>query len=267
MRPVGRRTRGTTGSDRLRRSDVWTVATHGAWLAAHGTGTAVDLGFGASGVTTAQWARRLHARAPDLRVVGLEIDRDRVRTATDQGHDGITFAHGGFELAGERPVLVRALNVLRQYDESEVAGAWHLVQERLAPGGRFLEGTCSEDGRVAVWVWLDASGPQTVTFAADLATLDSPATFAERLPKALIHRNVAGEPIHALLRDAAAAWLTARTPFGPVERWRTTVAALRAGGWPVLDRPRGTARGELTVPWECVRPGASVRVQCSEEHL
>ncbi len=37
---------------------------------------------------------------------------------------GLDFRRGGFELAGLRPVLVRAMNVLRQYDESEVDGAW-----------------------------------------------------------------------------------------------------------------------------------------------
>src|SRR3712207_6857817 len=35
----------------------------------------------------------------------------------------LTFARGGFELGGLRPALVRAMNVLRQYEESEVDGA------------------------------------------------------------------------------------------------------------------------------------------------
>jgi hypothetical protein len=44
-------------------------------------------------------------------------------------------------------------------------------------------------------------------------------------------------------------------PFGPRQRWLRTVAAVRAGGWPVRDRPARWRLGELTVPWSAVRPG------------
>ena len=37
--------------------------------------------------------------------------------------DGVEFALGGFELAGRRPVLVRAFNVLRQYPVEAVPDA------------------------------------------------------------------------------------------------------------------------------------------------
>ena len=88
-----------------------------------------------------------------------------------------------------------------------------------------------------------------------LAGLDQPSIAAERLPKALIHRNVPGERIHDLLRQLDAEWARAAavSPFGPVDRWRTALAGLAASGWPLLDRSRWRL-GELTLPWEAVAP-------------
>lgn len=61
------------------------------------------------------------------------------------------FRHGGFESGGlategSNVALVPAFNVLRQYDEHEVAGAWGTMQRSLAPGGAIVEGTCDEAG-------------------------------------------------------------------------------------------------------------------------
>jgi hypothetical protein len=153
-------------------------------------------------------------------------------------------------------VLVRAMNVLRQYGESDVDGAWAALVAGLAPGGVLVEGTSDERGRVCSWVLLDAGGPRSLTLAANLSTLDSPATFAERLPKALIHRNVPGEGIHDLLAALGGAWRAAApyAVFGARQRWRRTVAAVRIAGWPVLDRPARWRLGEITVPWSTVAP-------------
>lgn len=52
---------------------------------------------------------------------------------------GLAFACGGFELAGQRPVLVRAANVLRQYDEAAVRRAWETV---TGSGAVLVDGTC-----------------------------------------------------------------------------------------------------------------------------
>jgi hypothetical protein len=150
-------------------------------------------------------------------------------------------------------VLVRAANVLRQYDEAAAARAWTTMRAGLAAGGLIVEGTCDEVGRLASWVLLDASGPVSLTLACRLETLDRPGDLAERLPKALIHRNVPGEPIHGLLRDLDAAWdaNAALSTFGPRQRWIAACAAL-ADRWPVeLGRTR---YGELGVRWQAVAP-------------
>jgi hypothetical protein len=254
MKPVGEITRGTTNPNRLRRIANWIARTCSPALTRAADPLVVDLGYGATPVTAIELRTRLAKVRPDVRVVGLEIDPVRVANAQAAADPpGLTFARGGFELAGMRPVLVRAFNVLRQYDEATVASAWTSLVGALAPGGVVVEGTCDELGRLASWVRLDASGPVSLTLAASLSTLDRPATIAERLPKALIHHNVPGQPIHAFMAALDAAWVNAAPVgvFGPRQRWIATVEAL-AGTWPILDRPPAWRRGEVTIPWTTV---------------
>ena len=253
-KPYGVITRGTTGVNRLRRSDRWTrfnpqVQT---LLRSVPRPLALDVGYGASHTTTVEWAGWLRQINPQVEVVGLEIDPERVLPP----RDGVRFELGGFELAGYRPQLVRAFNVLRQYDVADVADVWEEVCSRLAPGGLFIEGTCDELGRRGAWVLLDAAGPKTLTLAWDPHDVSTPSDVAERLPKVLIHRNVEGEAIHALLADADAAWANAAgwAPHGPRVRWREAQAELIRRGWPVTPQRRRLRDNALTVDWAAVAP-------------
>lgn len=256
-RPVGRITRGTTNVNRLRRVDRWIAAQPILRIAEDPL--VVDLGYGASATTTFELRDRLAAVRPDVRVVGIEIDPERVRIASAATRDGVEFRLGGFEvpLPGDRrPVIIRALNVLRQYDESEVAETWATMCARLQPEGLLVEGTCDEIGRVASWVGLSPEGPRTFTISLRLAGLEMPSVAAERLPKALIHRNVAGERIHDLLSALDRLWAT-HSPlgvYGPTQRFLAVVASLRDAGWPVLGTRARWRLGELTLDWESVAP-------------
>ena len=255
--PQGRITRGTTGVNRLRRIDRWIAAQ--PELRRADEPLVVDLGYGRSATTTLELRDRLAKVRPDVEVVGIEIDPERVRIASAAARDGVMFRLGGFEIpldAARRPVLVRALNVLRQYDEHEVAAAWATMRARLQPGGLLVEGTCDELGRVASWVGLGPDGPRTFTISLRLAELESPSIVAERLPKALIHRNVPGERIHALLAELDRAWAT-HAPlavYGPAQRWIATVETLRASGLAVHGSRARWRLGELTVDWAAVAP-------------
>ena len=190
--------------------------------------------------------------AADLEVIGLEIDPERVLPP----RDGVRFELGGFELADHRPHLVRAFNVLRQYDVDQVERAWESVLSRLVPGGLFIEGTCDEIGRRAVWLLLDRDGPVSLTFAWDPWDVEKPSDLAERLPKILIHRNVPGERIHALLSAADQAWDHAAgwEPYGPRVRWRNARQMLIDEGWPITPVRRNLRDSLLTVPWAAVAP-------------
>lgn len=252
--PLGTVTRGTTGTNRLRRSDRRLVHDPHITrvLRRAADPLVVDLGYGAQPWTTLELATRLRTVHPGVRVVGLEIDPARVVPA----RDGVRFARGGFELAGLRPHLVRAFNVLRQYPESAVAGAWDTILSGLAPDGLLIEGTCDELGRRCAWVVLDRSGPRSLTLAWDPLTVERPSDLAERLPKALIHRNIPGERIHALLSAADLAWAHTAplAVFGPRIRWRAATDLLRDQGWPVHDHRRRVRDNILTVPWDTVAP-------------
>lgn len=253
VKALGMVTRGTTAPRRLRRFDRWLVATHPALVRTPAL-TCVDLGFGAEPVTTLELAARLRRHSRDAVVIGLDLDAERVERAWRHCLAGVEFGVGGFELGGRRAHLVRAFNVLRQYDEPAVAPAWGELTGRLCPGGIAVDGTCDETGRLGAWVTLTGDGPQTLTLALDLTR--EPAAVAERLPKALIHHNVAGEPIHRVLRDLDGAWQrhAGVAVFGAAQRIAAAVADLRRAGWPILDGRRRWRRGELTVSWAAVRP-------------
>ena len=248
MRPVGAVTRGTTNPNRLRRVDSFIAYRCGELLKSAASPLVIDLGYGTTPVTAVELRRRLAAAVrADVAVTGLEIDPVRVADARPFADPPLLdFRRGGFELAGLRPVVVRAFNVLRQYDEAEVAAAWRAM---TATGALLVEGTCDELGRIATWAVVEAGLPRTLTLSARLSDLDHPATFAERLPKALIHHNVPGHPVYEVLRSFGRAWEAEATPFGPRQRWLAAARRMRDEGWPVRDGPRRWRRGELTLPW------------------
>src|SRR5262249_6322795 len=209
-RGLGLAARGTTNPNRLRRVDRWIAGTQASRLRDATDPLVVDLGYGASPVTTIELADRLRGVRPDVRVLGLEIDPDRVRAAAPFADPpGLDFARGGFELARRRPVLVRALDVLRPDEPAAAAQAWGTLPAPLAAGGLLVGGPGEGLGRGACGVARDASGPLPLTLSAHVASLDAPSELAERLPKALIHRNVPGEPVHDFLRAFDRAWASA----------------------------------------------------------
>ena len=216
----------------------------------------VDLGYGRLPVTTLELAVRLHQVRADVRVIGLEIDPERVTAARPAATGAVEFQLGGFELAGLRPTLVRAFNVLRQYPEPAVADAWETMRSRLAPGGVIVDGTCDELGRRCCWVLLDRDGPVSLTLACDPRRIERPSDLAERLPKVLIHHNVPGQPVHTLLAAADRDWAAAagHSVFGSRARWRAMLDGLRAAGVPVESQRRSLRDGVLTVPWTTVAP-------------
>jgi len=254
---LGRVTRGTTGTNRLRRVDRW-IATLPV-LRQAADPLVVDLGYGASATTPLELHTRLSKTRPDVEVIGIEIEPERVRLASLSAKPGVSFVLGGFEVplpGSRRATVIRAFNVLRQYNESEVAASWDRMVARLQPNGVLIEGTCNEIGRVGSWVDVTAEGPQSFTISLHLASLEKPSIVAERLPKVLIHRNVPGERIHALLLALDLQWATHAplSTYGPSQRWIASVEGLRAAGWPVRGTRSRWRLGELTLDWAAVAP-------------
>ncbi len=126
-RPSGHVTRGKTAFNRLRQIDVYVAQTLGSSLSS-GAPLIVDIGYGAYPWTTLEMRDRLCRINPRMRVVGVEIDPERVAFAQPYANPPrIDFRLGGFNLGaalnGEQATLIRCYNVLRQYDESAVAPA------------------------------------------------------------------------------------------------------------------------------------------------
>lgn len=258
-KPTGVVTRGTTNPNRLRRVDRYIASLP---VLRSGSPIVVDLGFGASPITAVELLERLLKINKRVQVVGVEIERERVERGLAIAAKNLHFIHGGFEtplpstIGAERATIIRAFNVLRQYDETEVLAAWKLMQSRLDDNGLLIEGTCDEIGRLSCWVTLDAEQPISLTISLRLRGLDLPSKVAERLPKVLIHRNVEGEKIHDYLQAMDAAWVkhAPLAVFGASQRWIAVCKDLRAAGWPLVGDPKRWRLGEISVDWSAVAP-------------
>lgn len=255
--PLGNITRGTTNPNRLRRVDRWLIGTQLARLRSCPTPVVVDLGYGASPITVVELWSRVRSVCPAAEVVGIEIDPARVAAAEPLAAEGLRFIRGGFEVPypGDASVI-RAFNVLRQYAEDEVAEAWHVMTERLAPDGILIDGTCDELGRLSSWITIERAGPVALTLSWRLQGLTAPSVIAERFPKALIHRNVPGEPVHAFVTALDRAWevAAAQGSFGVRQRFLAAVDQVRDAGWAIEYRPHRWRLGELTIAWDEVAP-------------
>ena len=258
-KPIGTVTRGTTNPNRLRRVDRYIASLQ--LMRSTSAPIVVDLGFGASPITAVELLARLAKVNPNTQVVGIEIERERVDRGLAVATESLHFTHGGFEAPlpnnlGPEIDVIRAFNVLRQYDESEVAGAWHLMQSRLSANGALIEGTCDEIGRLSSWVTLDKKDPLSLTISLRLQGLDLPSKVAERLPKALIHHNVEGQAIYEFLQALDGAWRNNAGvgAFGASQRWVASCKQLVAAGWPLIGDRKRWRLGELTIDWQAVKP-------------
>lgn len=208
-KPEGTITRGKTAANRLRRVDHFLIGydrglirrTDGDFSQA----LFVDLGFGEEATTTLESAARLRRINPSLPVLGVEIDPDRVHAAQASASPGTFFRRGGFNLpleGGERVRLIRAFNVLRQYEETDFKPAYERLAPYLLPGGLLIEGTSDPFGRVwaANLARKQAGGGwefEALVFSTNFRPGFDPAQFQAVLPKNHIHHVVPGEPIHA----------------------------------------------------------------------
>ncbi len=166
-RPLGQPTRGKTAENRLRQADVYVALAMPRALRGESP-LAVDLGFGAKPWTTLEMADRWRKIEPTLRVLGIEIDPERVAEAAPFAAPPATdFRLGGFNLAAvlgeERARVVRCFNVLRQYEESEVEHALAEIARGMEPGGVLIEGTSNPTGGMMVFdVWRRADATAAI---------------------------------------------------------------------------------------------------------
>ena len=260
-KPQGQVTRGKTAHNRLRQTDHFILRydpglltrTDGPFAEA----LFVDLGYGAEPFTTLESAARFRRLNPELGVLGVEIEPQRVANALPYSDERTAFRLGGFNLPllpAETVRLVRAFNVLRQYEEKDVRPAWGQIAEGVLPGGLLLEGTSNPYG--SIWAanllrrvagagdpWL----PEALVFYTNFRMGFDPAEFQTILPKNYIHRALPGEPLGKFFAawKAAAAESAALRTFG-LRQWFTGSARLLARrGYRIALQRKWLGRGWL----------------------
>jgi len=261
-RPLGQVTRGKTAPNRLRKTDTFLAVAYPEWVR-HMPGLYVDLGYGFFPITSVETRQRLRGLNPQLQVLGVEIDPQRVADAQAFATEGLSFRLGGFNLPlqpGERVSVVRAFNVLRQYPEAAVAEALAALAAPLTPGGLILEGTCDPLGRLLTFNVYQKQGAALARAALVLApTLHAgflPRQFQAVLPKNFIHHAEPGGPIDRFFGAWHAAWQHARAQARD-PRQAFTLAARRLAdiyGYPVDRRPALLRRGFLMLGPEWPAP-------------
>lgn len=257
-RPLGQPTRGKTARNRLRRVDTFLLRYDPALIRRQdglfATAWVVDLGYGAEPFTTLESAQRLRQAHPALPVLGVEIDPERVANALPYADALTAFRLGGFNLPllpGETVRLIRAFNVLRQYQEDEVVPAWQMLGRALLPGGLLIEGTSDPFGRVWVANLLrrraDALAYEGLLFSTNFHGGFAPEQFQPVLPKNCIHHMLPGEPIYALISDwvHAAQETIGHRDWGLRQWFEASAHALAARGYRVLLRRRLLRQGYL----------------------
>jgi hypothetical protein len=182
------------------------------------SGIAVDIGIGDDPCTTLELAACL-AKAKDdetfgcSRLIGTDLDDNRLKYArslvcnndTPRGdHVLIDFCQAkGFDLSAlvqknEPLLLIRAMNVLRDYHIHDSSKALYQLHDQLSMGGVLVEGSCSPSGHLLVVIVIckqqsqdenEALAIHAVIFAAKLDEMDesdtsSPAVWFQRhLPR------------------------------------------------------------------------------------
>ena len=199
---VGTETRGKTAPNRLRRVDNF-VLMYCRDLIMSDEHLFVDVGYGFTPMTTLESARRFRQHNAELLVLGIEIDNRRVRDAQPFADDRTSFRQGGFNLplqtnssTGRRESvnLIRAFNVLRQYDlERDCRDAHLLMCHHLNVNGILIEGTSDPFGRTWVTNVVRKRADQSLiiealVFSTNFQDGFDIVSFQQVLPKNFIHR-------------------------------------------------------------------------------
>ncbi len=258
QKPMGQPTRGKTAAQRLRRVDNFLLLYDLPLLKRSDGEFAhalfVDLGYGAEATTTLESAGRFRKVNPAMPILGVEIDPLRVTAALPFANEHVSFRLGGFNLplqAREKVRLIRAFNVLRQYEEVEFAPACDRLAEYVLSGGLMIEGTSDPYGRLWVANLMRKSGAgwdfEALVFSTNFRLRFDPADFQAVLPKNYIHHVVPGQAIYEFFEAWKRAWAeTSSIQVYGLRQWFAAAAQNLAGrGYRIHLQKKWLARGWL----------------------
>ena len=261
-KPEGQPTRGKTASNRLRRVDNFLLLYEPSLLTRTDglfpRALFVDLGYGFEARTTLESAARFRRVNPELPILGVEIEKERVEAALPYADEKTFFRLGGFNLPlkeGEHVRLIRAFNVLRQYEEKDFAPAYERFAQYVLPGGLMIEGTSTPYGQL--WAANLARRlergewkAEALIFSTNFRLGFDITDFQAVLPKNLIHHVVPGEPIYDFFEawKAAAAETSAMKSYGLRQWFVHSAESLAQKGYRINLQKKFLARGYLV--WE-----------------
>ena len=218
----------------------------------------VDLGYGFDARTTLESTARFRRVNPNLKILGVEIEKERVEAALPYADEKTFFRLGGFNLPlneGEHVRLIRAFNVLRQYEEKDFAPAYERLAQYVLPGGLMIEGTSTPYGQI--WTanlarklesgkWNIEALVCSTNFRLGFDITD----FQAVLPKNTIHHVVPGEPIYDFFEawKGAAAQSSAMKTYGPRQWFIHSAELLAQKGYKINLQKRFLSKGWMI--WE-----------------
>lgn len=286
-KPEGQPTRGKTASNRLRRVDNFillyepSLITRTDGLFAHAL--FVDLGYGFDARTTLESAARLRHVGPDLRILGVEIEKERVEAALPYADEKTSFRLGGFNLPlkeGEHVRLIRAFNVLRQYEKKDFVSAYERLAQYVLPGGLMIEGTSNpfgsvwcanlarkintehvtlrewrsgattEESRASLTMTNTQWRPESLVFSTNFRMGFDITDFQAVLPKNYIHHVLPVESIHDFFEawKQSAAETSAMKAYGLRQWFIHSAESLAGKGYKINLQTKFLSRGYLI--WE-----------------
>jgi len=261
-KPLGQPTRGKTASNRLRRVDNFILLYEPSLLTRtdglFADSLFVDLGYGFDVRTTLESASRFRRVNPNLKILGVEIDKERVEAALPFADEKTFFRLGGFNLPlqyGEHVCLIRAFNVLRQYEEKDFAPAYERLAQYVLPDGLMIEGTSNPFGSIwaANLVRKMENGAwnfEALIFSTNFRLGFDVEEFQTILPKNLIHHVTPGEEIY----DFFEAWkqsakeTSATKTYGARQWFIAAAESLARKGYKVNLQKKFLSKGYLI--WE-----------------
>ena len=264
-KPIGLPTRGKTASNRLRRVDNFILLYEPSLLTRTDglfqCSLFVDLGYGFDARTTLESAERFRRVNSDLPILGVEIDKERVDAAIPYADEITHFRLGGFNLplqAGESVRLIRAFNVLRQYEEKDFSPAYEQLAHYVLPGGLMIEGTSNPFG--SIWVanlvrkTLEGSSWkfEALVFSTSFRMGFDITDFQAVLPKNHIHHVIQGERIYDFIEawKRSAAETSPAKVFGLKQWFIRSAEALAQKGYKIKLQKKFLSNGWLV--WELI---------------
>jgi hypothetical protein len=192
---------------------------------------------------------------PGLKILGVEIDKERVEAALPFVDDKTFFRLGGFNLPlmeGEQVRLIRAFNVLRQYEEKDVIPAYETLTHIILSGGLMIEGTSNPFGSIwcanvarkagnGSWVM------EALVFSTNFRLGFEPGEFQTILPKNLIHYVLPGEPIHEFFQawKESAAETSSMKTYGVRQWFISTAERISQRGYDIFLQRKWLSKGYL----------------------